>query len=110
MKSPYIYATGLYRFTDECPTCKGNGRVRLMEPLEGWYIDYHYQDGHEQSGPMSKEEAIRLIQDHIDKSINPTLVGPDGQIYTLTKPKTRFKCRACEGKGCTLCDNGWSLT
>lgn len=75
--------TGHYHFTDPCPTCQGKGRVVPQKSDGLWRINYNYQDGHEMSDGMSREEAVERILTHDDRSSNCTLIGPDGQIYSV---------------------------
>ncbi len=71
--------TGKYMYYADCQWCRGAGRV--PRTLDGWYIDYHFQDGHETCGPYSEEEAIwRYLA---GRSGEATLVGPDGMVYTV---------------------------
>jgi hypothetical protein len=79
-KTKAIRRTKTQFFTDECPTCSGKGRVPCGN-LSGWYLHYRYQDGHETSGPFTREEAVRRYRGHSDRSSMVTLVGPDGRIY-----------------------------
>jgi len=74
--------TGRYFWTDPCSACGGSGRV-VSGHRDGWYVDYHYQDGHETCGPYTKAEAVRLVVEHDDRTSRPTLIAPDGQIYEV---------------------------
>lgn len=71
--------TGRHFFTVACRWCRGTGRVPAS--LDGWYVDYRWQDGHETSGPYPREEAERRVRDYGDPSGTATLIGPDGQLY-----------------------------
>lgn len=67
--------------------CCGKGRV-VATALEargtdGWYITYRYQDDSETCGPYSRKEAVALVADHADGSSTPTLIGPNGYIFTV---------------------------
>lgn len=62
-----------------CPWCRGTGKHPAA--LDGWYVDYHYQDGHEQCGPFIEEEAIRRVTEHRDPAVTVTLIGPDGRVW-----------------------------
>ena len=76
-----VVATDRYFFSKDCCYCNGKGRVQQYE-LDGWYLDYHYQDGHEQSGPHSREEALMRYREK-SRGCNQTLIGPDNRIYKL---------------------------
>jgi len=71
--------TGTPFWTVPCPWCRGTGRH--PQQLDGWYVDYHFQDGHEQTGPHT-EEAVRIMSES-HMGCTKTLVGPDGCVYTL---------------------------
>lgn len=79
-KKSDVKSTGASYYHKNCPTCGGSGRVPETN-LEGWYIDYHYQDGHEQYGPYTYEKALEEYRSHKDGTSIATLIGPDGKIY-----------------------------
>lgn len=79
---PEPVPTKKWFYTDKCRCCGGTG-YQVPVNLKGWFVDYNYQDGHEVSGPMTKEEAIKTCLEHRDPSSSWTLIGSDGQIYTL---------------------------
>lgn len=73
--------TDTYFYFEACPTC-GNGRVP-QKVLNGWYIAYRYQDGHEECGPYSRDEAVEMYSSHRDNSVMATLIGSDNRVYIL---------------------------
>lgn len=73
--------TGIRVIAKKCPHCDGTGHVNCNR-LDGWYIRYRYQDGSEDSGPYSEAEAIGHMKNN-RLGHNATLIGPDGQAYTL---------------------------
>jgi len=75
---PEPLPTGRYFWTDPCPACRGSGRVTPGR-VDGWYVDYHYQDGHETCGPYAKALAVEMVR--TSDRVSATLIGPDGQIY-----------------------------
>ncbi len=78
---PRLVKTGRYFFYHNCQHCQGEGRV--ADTGDGsWYIYYRYQSDSEQSGPLTRAEAIKRMQDK-DTSVMMTLIGPDGLVYTL---------------------------
>lgn len=80
-KPKEIRATDTSFFFEKCPCC-GTGRVPTSK-LNGWWISYHYQDGHEECGPYTKEQAIKIYSGHSDGSSIATLIGPDNKVYVL---------------------------
>ncbi len=80
-KLPDIKRTDRQYCTKQCEHCKGTGRE--PQSLDGWYIDYHYQDGHDMCGPYDRDEAIRLYTMPEKQCANLTLIGPDGMVYTI---------------------------
>lgn len=96
--------TGRFRFTDKCPFCDGRGSFTPCRPLGGWFIEYHYQDGHEMSGPMTKEEAIGRYLTLDQGRDNATLIGDEGQIYTI-KPMNCRNPPLCSNGCCLECDS-----
>ena len=74
----------IYRYKN-CSHCNGTGIIPITTTDNNWYIDYHYQDGHELSKPMSKKDAIKDMNEDDFGCVrrNKTLIGPDGYIYTI---------------------------
>ena len=82
---PEPKATGRYFRADPCPACGGSGRV-VAPWLRGvWHINYRYQDCNETCGPYLEADAVRRMVEHDDRTCMVTLIGPDGQIYTVPK-------------------------
>lgn len=72
--------TGKFKFFGPCPWCRGTGRTPQF--IDGWYVCYSLQDGHEECGPYTEEQAVGHYT-ATNPNHNVTLVGPDGQIYEV---------------------------
>ena len=84
-RAPVVRPTGRFFWSDPCPFCEGSGRTRCRGRAAGWYVDYHFQDGHELCGPYGMTEAARLVADHRDGTSTVTLIAPDGEIHELSR-------------------------
>jgi len=84
---PEVVPTCRQFFTQACPHCSGTGTT--AHTPGGWWIDWHYQDCHEQEGPLTKTQAIKTICQHKDGSCRPTLIGPDGTVYEIPELEKR---------------------
>lgn len=85
MSDPTPKPTGRYRFTNPCRWCRGTGCVPAS--LNGWFVGHQDRDGFETEGPFRSEaDAVAAFLRYRGMPLSVTLIGPDGQEYTLEEP------------------------